>query len=67
VLPLKLLICAAALLTVACASPYPPPAPVVIQPPRLPEVPAEVMVERPANFLERLLQLFPTSAPRPTR
>jgi len=64
---LKTLICAASLLTAACASPSPAPAPVVIQPPRLPDLPAEVMVERPANFLHRLLQLFPPSEQKPTK
>lgn len=61
------LICAVVLLTAACASPSPAPAPVVIQPPRLPDLPAEVMVERPANFLHRLLQLFPPSEQKPTK
>lgn len=62
------LICAAALLTAACASPCPPaPAPVVVPPPRLPDLPPEVMVERQPTFRERLLLIFSPSPTTPTK
>lgn len=51
-----------------CATPVPPASfPVEIAPPILPPPPADVMVERPANFLERLRNFFLTSPPTPTK
>lgn len=62
------LICAAALLMAACASPCPPaPAPVVVAPPRLPDLPPEVMADRQPTFRERLLRIFSPSPTTPTR
>lgn len=59
------LLCALALS--ACATPLPPPCePVSVPPPSLPPAPANVMVERLANFRTRLLNFFSTSPSTPT-
>ena len=43
----------------SCATPQPPLVrPLEVSPAQLPEVPADVMVERVANFRERLLRFF---------
>lgn len=49
----------------ACATPAPPRL-VEVSPPRLAPAPADVMVERPANFRARLLSFFSASPPTPT-
>ena len=55
-------------LLAACASPSPvPPAPVVVEPPRLPDLPAAVMAPREANFRDRLLRILPPWPTTPTR
>lgn len=45
----------------ACASIPPASKPVEVKGPRLAPAPADVMVERPANFRERLLLIFSSS------
>lgn len=51
-----------------CATPVPPASfPVEIAPPILPPPPADVMVERPANFRNRLLDFFSISPPTQTK
>ena len=40
--------------------------PVEVAPPQLPPAPASVMVPRPANFQERLLNFLSVSPPKPT-
>lgn len=54
-------------LLAACASPSPvPSAPLVIEPPKLPTLPADVMAPREANFRSRLLRILPPSPTTPT-
>lgn len=45
----------------ACSTPAPIVRPVEIQPPKLPPVPADVMVAREPNFRQRLLDFFSAS------
>ena len=50
-----------ALALCACATPTAPLRVVEIPPPRLAPAPADVMVERPVNFRQRLLDFFSSS------
>ena len=50
----------------ACTTVPPASVPVTVECPRLSPPPASVMVERPANFRERLLRIFSTSSTTPT-
>jgi hypothetical protein len=52
----------------SCATQAPPPAkvPVLVAPAKLPPAPADVMVPREANFLQRLLNFSSTSPAKPT-
>ena len=49
-----------------CATPPPPVTPAQIEPAKLPPAPADVMVPRPANFQQRLLDFFSSSPAKPT-
>ena len=55
-----------ALALCACATPTVPLRLVEIPPPRLAPAPPDVMVERPANFRQRLLDFFSSSPATPT-
>ena len=54
-------------LLAACASPLPAARPIVVEPPRLPPPPSDVMVERPPTFLNRLLEILSISPPKQTQ
>lgn len=55
-----------ALAVYGCAIPPPAKQAVQVEPPQLPPPPADVMVPREANFLDRLLNFFSASPPKPT-
>lgn len=55
-----------ALALCACATPTAPLRVAEIPPPRLAPAPADVMVERPVNFRQRLLDFFSSSPVTPT-
>lgn len=63
----KTLLLIFALAVYGCATPPPAKQAVQVEPPQLPPPPAGVMVPRAANFLDRLLNFFSASPPKPTR
>ena len=50
-------------LLVGCASPLPAAKPMMLEPPKLPPAPADVMVERQPDFLTNLLRRFSSEKP----
>ena len=50
-------------LLVGCASPLPAAKPMMLEPPKLPPAPADVMVERQPDFLQKLMERFWSAKP----